>query len=267
VKSSTFGWFNRTQAASRVAKAAKRRQIRSLYPEKEIVNELRYKVAIRFAIAGDLRFISHHDTMRLFERALSRAQLPVQFSKGFNPRPRLSLPLPRAVGIASQVELLVVELSEPVPASMVLTRLGEQMPAGLRLTQAWTIADRHSPQARQVEYAVPLPADCIEATREAAQRLLAQPTWTIERSGPGDKRSKAIDLRQYLADASVCEGALRWTAQVTAGGSLRPAELLIAVGLAPEEWQHRICRTAIEWASETTGGAVAETSPPSPDHQ
>jgi radical SAM-linked protein len=224
-------------------------------------------MAIRFVIAGDLRFISHHDTMRLFERALSRAQLPVQFSKGFNPRPRLSLPLPRAVGIASQVELLVIELTEPVEPSVALTRLGEQMPAGLTLTQARTTTDKHSPQPRQVEYALLLPPDCAEATREATQRLMAAPTWTIERSGPGDKRPKAVDLRQYLAEASVCEGTLRWTAQVTAGGSLRPAEFLSAVGLAAEQWQHRVCRTAIQWATGPAGQAATETSPPSPEHE
>ena len=89
-------------------------------------------MAIRFVIEGDLRFISHHDTMRLFERALSRAQLPVRFSKGFNPGPRLSLPLPRSVGIASGVELLAVELDDAIEPAVVLGTLSEQMPAGLK---------------------------------------------------------------------------------------------------------------------------------------
>ena len=90
-------------------------------------------MAIRFAICGDLRFISHHDTMRLFERALSRAQLPVKFSEGFNPRPQLSLPVPRAVGITGEAEVLLIAFSEPVNPEEVLSRLIEQMPAGIKM--------------------------------------------------------------------------------------------------------------------------------------
>ncbi|GAF87148.1 unnamed protein product, partial [marine sediment metagenome] len=55
-----------------------------------------------YDVDGDLRFISHHDMLRLFARSLARAALPVRFSEGFNPHPRLSIPLPRPVGVASQ---------------------------------------------------------------------------------------------------------------------------------------------------------------------
>ena len=205
-------------------------------------------MAIRFVIEGDLRFISHHDTMRLFERALSRAQLPVKFSQGFNPRPRLSLPLPRAVGVASDVELLVVELAEVLESGVVLDKLSEQMPAGLKLTDAWTIADKHPPQPVRVDYELPLPPDRVETVSQAAQSLMAAPTWAIERTGPGSRKIKDIDLRQYLAEASVSEGILRWTVHVTTGGTLRPAELLAAVGLPPQEWHHRVRRTGVQWA-------------------
>ena len=206
-------------------------------------------MAIRFVIEGDLRFISHHDTMRLFERALSRAQLPVKFSQGFNPRPRLSLPIPRAVGIASGVELLVVDLAEPAEPGVVLDRLSEQMPAGLKLTDAWMIADKHPPQPVRVDYELPLPPDRVETVSQATQNLMAAPTWAIERTGPGARKIKDIDLKQYLAEASVCEGILRWTVHVTAGGTLRPGELLAAVGLPPQEWQHHVRRTGVQWAS------------------
>ena len=213
----------------------------------EITHELQYKVAIRFVIEGDLRFISHHDTMRLFERALSRARWPVKFSQGFNPRPKLSLPLPRAVGVTGLSELLVVDLDEPVELAEALGRLREQMPAGLTLTESWSIAEKHPPQPVRVDYELPLRPDLIEAVTASVQRLMASPTWKIERTGPGTKQAKDVDLRQYLADASVHEGTLRWTVQVTAGGSLRPAELLAAVGLAPSDWYHRVSRTGIQW--------------------
>lgn len=214
----------------------------------EITNELQYRVAIRFVIEGDLRFISHHDTMRLFERALFRARWPVRFSKGYNPRPRLSLPLPRAVGITGRSELLLVELDEPLEPAEALRRLREQMPAGLTLTEAWSVDAKHPPQPVGVDYELPLPPDCLEAVTGSLQRLMAAPTWNVVRSGPGASKPRHIDLRQYLVDASVNEGTLRWTARVAAAGSLRPAELLTAVGLDPRHWHHRVSRTNIQWA-------------------
>src|SRR5690606_16197351 len=106
---------------------------------KGLKQELRYKVAIRFRVEGDLRFISHHDMMRLFERALARARLPVKHSEGFNPRPRMSLPLPRPVGVATLADRLVVELREPVETTDALARLRRQMPVGLTLAEAFEV--------------------------------------------------------------------------------------------------------------------------------
>ncbi len=55
----------------------------------------RLRAALEFALAGDLRFLAHHDELRLLTRALVRAGWPLAYSQGFNPRPRLVLPLPR----------------------------------------------------------------------------------------------------------------------------------------------------------------------------
>ncbi|MGQ9651353.1 MAG: TIGR03936 family radical SAM-associated protein [Phycisphaerae bacterium] len=209
---------------------------------------MQYRVAIRFVIDGDLRFISHHDTMRLFERAMLRAQLPVKFSRGFNPRPRFSLPLPRAVGIAGMAELLVVDLEEPLEPVMVLDKLREQMPAGLVLSEARLIAGKHPPQPVRADYELALPPEQVKDVSQRIADLLSAPTWNIQRSGPGTKRPRVLDLRQYLADGAVCEGILRWTVPVSGAGSLRPAELLAAVGLPPEDWQHQVRRTGVEWS-------------------
>ena len=72
---------------------------------------MRHRLAIRYAIKGDLRFLSHQDTLRLFQRAFNRAGIPIRFSEGFNPRPRISIAMPRPVGVESCDELLVIELA------------------------------------------------------------------------------------------------------------------------------------------------------------
>ncbi|MBW7991664.1 MAG: DUF2344 domain-containing protein, partial [Planctomycetes bacterium] len=56
-------------------------------------------LVIKFRIGGPLRFISHAQTLSVFQRACVRAGIEIRYSQGFNPRPRLSLPLPRPVGV------------------------------------------------------------------------------------------------------------------------------------------------------------------------
>ena len=209
---------------------------------------MRYKVATRFAVQGDLRFISHHDSMRLFERALSRAQLPVKFSEGFNPRPKLSLPLPRAVGVASDVELLVVEFDQAVEPAEVMQKLGEQMPEGLTLIEAEPMPESRAPQPELVEYQLPLTPEWMTPVAEMVERLVASPTWMVGRENARGRIEKEIDLRAYLHEAAIEGQTLRWTVRVTNSGTLRPAEMLAALGLNPEEWHHRIRRTAVQWS-------------------
>ncbi|MHC4716562.1 MAG: TIGR03936 family radical SAM-associated protein, partial [Planctomycetota bacterium] len=72
-----------------------------------------------FTVTGDPRFLSHHDLMRLMARAAARAGMPLKHSAGFNPRPKLSLVLPRPVGVASRCELMAVQLTRPVDPDQV----------------------------------------------------------------------------------------------------------------------------------------------------
>lgn len=210
-------------------------------------SQLRHKVAIRFSIEGDLRFISHHDTMRLFERALARSRLPVRYSEGFNPRAKLSLPLPRAVGVTTGADLLVVELTEPVVPTQAMARLNEQMPVGVQLLEAWPVPAGGTLQPEQVEYQVPVPTEHTAQVSEAVQRLLAATTWPICRQARADKPAKTIDLKGYVLGAAVENGVLRWTARIAAEGSLRPGELLTALGLDESALRHHIQRVHVTW--------------------
>lgn len=208
---------------------------------------MRHKVAICFTIEGDLRFISHHDTMRLFERALARARIPVRFSEGFNPRPRISLPVPRAVGVGSEADLLAVDLAEPVDPADLLDRLQPQMPAGLRLTEAWTPDSDAAPQPEEVEYVVPVPPDREAEVSAAVDRLMACTSRLVQRSGQAGKPSRTVDLRVYLVRAEVEAGLMRWSVRAGNEGSVRPGEMLAAVGLDQQVLLHRVRRTRVIW--------------------
>ena len=76
-----------------------------------------YTLVVDFSIQGDLAYLSHQETLKMFQRALIRASVPLAFSMGFNPHPRLSIPFPRSVGTQSLRDRVcaTVELSEGFP--------------------------------------------------------------------------------------------------------------------------------------------------------
>ena len=75
-----------------------------------MTNDQRHRVRIWFRKAGDLRFISHRDLVRTWERIFRRAELQLSRSEGFHPKPRMSFPAALAVGIAGTHELVEIEL-------------------------------------------------------------------------------------------------------------------------------------------------------------
>lgn len=101
---------------------------------------------IRFSFARkiELAYISHLDQVRLFLRALSRSGLPVAYSQGFNPHPRLILALPLPLGVTAAEEYGEIFFSEDVLPEKFLSALKVQMPAAIELTGA-VVADLEAP--------------------------------------------------------------------------------------------------------------------------
>ena len=88
---------------------------------------------IWFSIRGDLRFLSHTETVNMFIRAFARSGLQVAHSKGFNPRMKLSVAVPRSVGIEADNELLnvsVLQAPDRVDIEIIKQGLRDQFPKG-----------------------------------------------------------------------------------------------------------------------------------------
>ena len=89
------------------------------------------KLRVRFAKRGRLRFTSHRDFQRAFERAVRRAELPVAFSHGFSPHPKISYAGAAPTGAASEAEYLEISLTHERDAEQVRAALDEALPPGL----------------------------------------------------------------------------------------------------------------------------------------
>jgi hypothetical protein len=105
-------------------------------PASERVARLRFG----FAKGGTLALISHLDTLRMLERALRRSGLPVSFTGGFHPLPRLQLALPLPLGVEGEGEWLDLEFTAPLDPEAARQALEAVLPAEFRLLSATTVA-------------------------------------------------------------------------------------------------------------------------------
>jgi radical SAM-linked protein len=111
-------------------------QIPPALPQRPPASERVCRLRMGFAKTGALALISHLDLLRLLERALRRTGLPVSFTGGFHPLPRLQLALPLPLGVEGTGEWLDLEFTEAVDPAVVRTRLQPQLPPGLQLLSA-----------------------------------------------------------------------------------------------------------------------------------
>src|SRR5271169_352330 len=91
------------------------------------------KVRLRFRKDGALRWLSHHDLLRTFERILRRSGLPFRNTQGFNPHPRIVFALSLPLGVVGRSEVVELELDEKIPPEQVRDRLQAQCPTGLAI--------------------------------------------------------------------------------------------------------------------------------------
>ena len=96
-------------------------------------NEVKY--VLHFARHGAMAWVGHLDLMRTMERLFRRADLPLVYSEGFNPRPCLYFALPLGVGVACVDDLLELALSRPLPLAQTLAALQAQSPQGLSISR------------------------------------------------------------------------------------------------------------------------------------
>ncbi len=119
------------------------------------------RVRMEFSKGEEVRFLSHLDLVKAFERAIRRAAIPIAFSEGFNPHPKMNFASALAVGVTSDREYIDIELRESMAAGEVMARLCAALPAGIRLSGAMAVPD-NSPALMAVvnraEYRVKVPA-------------------------------------------------------------------------------------------------------------
>jgi radical SAM-linked protein len=184
------------------------------------------RIRIRYAKRGPLRFTSHRDFARAFERAVRRAGVPIAFSQGFSPHPKISYASAAPTGVASEAEYLEIGLQAVVDPDQVVCALDAALSPGLDVLEAVqaprgpSLVDRIDVSRWRIE----LPA--VEPCRlaEAVESFMAAPEVLVERlTKQGWRR---FDAR--AAVVSISSGAIG-----AANTPVRPDETPGATGAPP----------------------------------
>lgn len=196
----------------------------------------RFTYEAQFSRGPEIAYISHLDMMRTWERLLRRAHLPMAYSEGFNPRPRLAFAAPLAVGVLAQADLAELTLTEPLAGEEVCRRMVAQAPAGLGIAAVRPVPERAALQARMREavYDVVLPDADLMAVAAAVGELLARPSIEVHAERKGKER--AFDLRPLVLSLTLSGSApprLAMRLQHDPQATGRASDVLQAMGLDP----------------------------------
>jgi radical SAM-linked protein len=206
-----------------------------------------HRLRVRFCRGEELKFISHLDMMRLWQRALRRAEIPLAYSQGFSPHPRISLAVPLAVGITSQAELMDIFCTKWVSPHFFTAAVSQQLSPGVNILQVYQIplAMPSLPsQVRYAEYEVEVETEKEAKEIEAALASLLSVEhlpWQHQR----DTGVRSYDLRVLIDDLwltgwhdGCCTIGMRLRCDNS--GSGRPEQVTAALGFThPPQSIHR----------------------------
>ena len=227
-------------------------------------------LVIKFKIGGNLRYLSHAQTLIFFQRACVRADIRLQYSYGYNPHPRLSLPLPRPVGVESDDELLTLrihcdqylmpstssELRTANHESRIMAALAGQLPDGCELLSVSTAGLKQSYQPCSTTYIISIRRKYLdEKLKSAVNRIWESESLIVRREAVKhgsrgrnkDARSKLVDVRGYLRSIEFDEPDIIIQCDITSEGTIRLREILKLLELDTEKLMAPIRRTNVRW--------------------
>lgn len=160
---------------------------------------------IKYTKEGEIKFVSHLDLMRTIQRNVRRAELPIEFSKGFNPHMAISIAQPLSVGMYSCGEYLDMVLTEEVPGKEIVDRLNSSAPMGVRFLDAVKVEKIEGKKQLQAmalidgaQYTIKLKCSDLKKAEEELKELNSKAIWeTLKKSKSGEK---IVDIKPMIKE-------------------------------------------------------------------
>jgi radical SAM-linked protein len=218
-------------------------------------------VLIKFKVQGNTRFLSHAETVKVFQRACVRAGIKAAYSQGFNPRPKLSLPLPRSVGVESDDDLLClcVELCRPSNSQSgtlvssfdteeLKNTLARQLPDGCQLLSVTVAKTKASIQPSAATYCFVVQQEYFnEKLKTDVENLLSNESLNIKRRVDAKGTVRQIDVRPFLNSIQLDDKNIIVECKISPAGSIRVDEILKLLELDVGKLAAPIRRVSVQW--------------------
>ena len=199
------------------------------------------RVRITFSKTGALRYFGNLDLHALWERAARRAQLPLAYTQGFHPQPKIYLASALPLGFLSRCEVVDLRFTQDVDIKNIPGILQAVMPSVINILKAEAVDEQAPALQTQViaaEYEVTLRADPEPSDPHGKRLMQRSEELLAESTLPRERRGKAYDLRPLIEQLTILPENkifMRLTARMAATG--RPEEVLDALGIALENSQ------------------------------
>lgn len=218
-----------------------------------------FKYRLQFSKTGETKFVSHLDLVRLFSRAFKRAQLPLAYSEGFNPHPKMSIGIPLSVGVTSECELLDAELFREVDSEEIRTRLNKKMPTGVSILKVRPLAqgEKKLSAVYGAQYRITLLDTEISA--EELEKFLSLDAVEIEKK---TKRSqKMTDIASDIFSIERMDArTLRMNLATGSSANLKPEVVLAAMQLYLPDFRTEDFDVHRERIYDESGADLIETA-------
>lgn len=189
------------------------------------------KVRLVFRKGGPLRWLSHHDLLRTFERMLRRAEVPFHRSQGFNPHARIVFALSLPLGVVGRAEIVDVELARETGPQAVLQALARHCPPGLEILEARRVPVKSGVRVVGLWYGLTVPPPLHDRALERIAETLAAAECLVQRQKPVRRQ---VNVRPFLKELRLApdSGWLDIGLHLTPAGTARPDEVLGLLGLS-----------------------------------
>ena len=219
-----------------------------------MVNCQTQTLIVNFRIWGNLRFLSHRETTTMLQRGLVRAGIELCYSQGFNPRPKMSLPLPRSVGVASDAEVLSVSVcfGGEADAGDIQDRIQSQMPDGCEIVSVTVVDGKAKYHPAAAVYSMGLRETAINESFRAKFDVLEKSCGGKEElivNRQKARQSRQVDVSGYIDGLKMEDEKLIVNCLITQKGSVRLDEILQLLGLEAKDLCSPIKRVSVEWTN------------------
>ena len=207
---------------------------------------MKQTILVRFDIGGNLKYLSHAEAVSVLQRACVRAGVEVGYSQGFNPRIKLSLPLPRSVSCEAGNEIAVIGSASEneIDAAKLKSDLSEQLPGGFDLVGIDIFEGKVKPIANSAVYLISVGEEGRKNLENSIKEILGSEQLVVERKINARGQTKRVDVRGFIDSVELIDDGVMARCNITPSGTVRIDEIIELLGIS------EVCgvkRVDVEW--------------------